>query len=301
MTAPPRPSFLLFGRDGQVGYELATALAPLGRVTALARADADLVDAGALRAAVRRARPQVVLNAAAYTAVDAAENDGERCRAVNGVAPGVIAAAAEEVGAAVVHFSTDYVFDGALGRPYVEDDAPNPLNRYGATKLEGEIAVAAASSAYLTLRLGWVYGLRGRNFLATIRRLARDRDELAVVCDQLGAPTWSRAIAAAVARLLREPVTAADGAAAAIRASRGVYHLGAAGETSWHGFASAIVAADAARGDQRCRRVRAIATAEYPAAARRPPYSVLNSERAAATFGVRLADWREQLRQALGS
>lgn len=301
MTAAARRSLLLFGCDGQVGHELVTALAPLGTVTALARADADLTDARALRDAVTRVRPELVVNAAAYTAVDAAEGDADRCRAVNAVAPGVIAAAAEEVGAAMVHFSTDYVFDGELGRPYTESDAPNPLGVYGATKLEGERAVAAASGAYLTFRLSWVYGVRGRNFLRTILRVARERDDLAVVNDQLGAPTWSRLIADGVAQALAVAADSPAGVRGAIEEARGVYHLSAAGATSWHGFATAILEHDPAPHEQRARAVRPIATHEYPTAARRPPYSVLDNARVTTRFGVRLAPWDAGLRAALAA
>jgi dTDP-4-dehydrorhamnose reductase len=254
-----------------------------------------LTDGNALRDAVCRARPTVVVNAAAYTAVDAAEADADGCRLVNALAPGAIAAAAEEVGAAVVHFSTDYVFDGALARPYAEDDTPSPLSVYGASKLEGERAVAAASTAYLTFRLSWVYGLRGRNFLRTMLRLARERDELRVVADQFGAPTWSRLAAAGVAQALGAAARSPHGLRAGVAEARGVYHLSASGVTSWHGFAEAILAADPAREEQRCRSVRAVPTTEYPTPAARPPYSVLSNDKVVARFGVRLPDWRDQL------
>jgi dTDP-4-dehydrorhamnose reductase len=217
------------------------------------------------------------------------------------VAPGVLAAAAERAGAAVVHYSTDYVFDGTLSRPYTEDDAPNPLNVYGATKLGGERAVAAESSAYLTLRLSWVYGLRGRNFLLTMLRLARDREELRVVADQHGAPTWSRAIAAATARIVAAALADPRGPRAHFADRRGVYHLAAAGRTTWHGFAEAILAADPARAEQRCRRVLAIPTADYPTPARRPASSLLDGARAAERLGVALDGWRDQLAGALAA
>ncbi|CAA9304569.1 MAG: dTDP-4-dehydrorhamnose reductase [uncultured Gemmatimonadaceae bacterium] len=291
--------YLLFGAGGQLGVELARAIAPLGAVRALARRDVDVGDAAAVRAAVRAARPTVVLNAAAYTAVDAAESDAERCALVNAVAPGTIAAAAEEVGAAVVHFSTDYVFDGAARTPYRETDPTHPLGVYGATKLAGEAAVAAASTAHLTFRLGWLYATHGRNFLRTMLRLARERDELRVVSDQVGAPTWARPVAAATAQLLAVAARAPGGATGAVRGWSGVYHLTAGGETSWHGFAEAILAADPGRGAHRCRAVRAIGSDEYPSAARRPSYSVLDSGRAASALGLRLPDWRRQLALAL--
>jgi dTDP-4-dehydrorhamnose reductase len=294
-------TFLVFGAEGQLGFELVRELASLGRVVGLARTDADLTSADALRAAVRGARPTVVVNAAAYTAVDAAEEDAARCHLVNAVAPGVMAEEAARVGAAMIHFSTDYVFDGTLHRPYTEADAPNPLGVYGATKRDGELAVEAANGAYLTFRLSWVYGLRGRNFLRTMLRLARERDELAVVHDQIGAPTWSRLVAAGVLQALAAVAHSPAGMPGAIREVSGVYHLSAAGATSWHGFATALLEQDPARHEQRARVVRAIATRDFPTAARRPPYSVLDNDRVATTFGVRLPEWREQLRQAFGN
>lgn len=295
------PTFVVFGADGQVGYELVRELAPLGRVTALTRREADLTDAAAVRNAIVAAAPTVVVNAAAYTAVDAAEEDADTSRLVNGVAPGVMARAAEEVGAAMIHFSTDYVFDGALTRPYTEDDAPNPMSIYGATKLEGEDAVSATNGAYLIFRLSWVYGLRGRNFLRTMLRLAREREELRVVADQYGAPTWSRMVAAATARVLTGVLRAPDGAHAAIGGARGIYHLSAAGSTTWHAFAEAILALDPCVHEQRCRIVRPIGTSEYLTAARRPPCSVLSNDKVAARFGIRLPHWAAQLRQASSS
>lgn len=293
------PSFLVLGSQGQVGFELLRALAPLGRVIGLSRADVDLTDDRAIRAAVVGARPAVVVNAAAYTAVDAAETDAGRCRQVNAVAPGVIAAAAEDVGAAMVHFSTDYVFDGTARQPYVEDDPPNPLNVYGSTKLDGERAVAAVSTAFITFRLSWVYGLRGRNFLTTMLRLAREREELEVVADQHGAPTWSRCAAQGAAEALDTAVRSSSSAREGVARVRGMYHLSASGETSWHGFAEAILAADPARGEQRCRRVRSVTSDSYPTAARRPHYSVLSNAKLSANLAVRLPNWREQLRLAL--
>ena len=293
-------TFLVFGAEGQLGFELVRELASLGTVVGLARSDADLTSADGVRAAVRGARPTVVVNAAAYTAVDAAEANATECHLVNAVAPGVMAEEAARAGAAMVHFSTDYVFDGALHRPYTEADAPNPLSVYGATKRDGELAVEAAGGAYLTFRLSWVYGLRGRNFLRTMLRLARERDELAVVHDQVGAPTWSRLAAAGVAQALAVGARSPAGIRGAIGDARGVYHLSAAGATSWHGFATALLEHDPARHEQRARVVRAIATHEYPTAARRPPYSVLDNDRVAARFGVRLAGWDVGLLQALG-
>jgi len=246
-----------------------------------------------MRAVVRDAAPSLVVNAAAYTAVDRAEEDAGRAHAINAVAPGVLAEEAARLGAPIVHFSTDYVFDGEKRAPYSEDDTPAPLGVYGRTKLEGERAVAAAGGAHLVIRTAWVYGRRGHNFLLTMLRAARERDELRVVADQFGAPTWSRMLAGGTAAIVARM---RDGEGFSLQPrDRGVYHLGAAGVTSWHGFAEAILAADPARSEQRAQRVVPISTREYPTPARRPAYSVLAGARAAAVFGVALPDWRRQL------
>lgn len=275
---------LLLGRNGQVGWELERALAPLGRVMALGRAEADLSSPDALRRAVRDLRPRWIVNAAAYTAVDRAEEEPEAAFAANAAAPGVLAEEAKRAGAVLVHYSTDYVFDGRKGAPYVEDDAPNPLNVYGRSKLEGERAVQAAGCDHLVLRTTWVYGTRGKNFLLTMLRLMAERAEVRVVADQAGAPTWSRMIAGATAAVM---VKCAAGIPS------GVYHLTAGGATTWHGFAQAI--RDEAG---LAAKVTPISTAEYPTPAVRPAYSVLDNGRLAAAFGVALPDWRASLAMA---
>lgn len=285
-----RPRILLTGGTGQVGWELRRALAPLAEVAAPPRAELDLRDPVALRRAVRDLRPAAVVNAAAYTAVDAAEGEPEAAHAVNARAPGVLAGEAARLGALLVHFSTDYVFDGRLGRPYREDDAPAPLNVYGATKLEGERAVAAAGGAHLVFRIAWVYGARGRNFARSILARARAGDALRVVDDQRGAPTWSRMAAEAVAAVLAR-ARAGDGFRIA-PAAWGVHHLGSGGETTWHGFARALLEADPATTRV---RIEAASSDERPGAARRPACSLLDSARAEAALGVRLPEWREQL------
>ncbi|MCX8089629.1 MAG: dTDP-4-dehydrorhamnose reductase [Verrucomicrobiae bacterium] len=289
-----RPHILLIGKNGQVGWELRRALAPMARLTAVDFPEIDLTDADAARKLVLDTRPALVLNAAAYTAVDKAESDAETARLINAVAPGALAETAREIGAWIVHFSTDYVFDGAKRQPYVETDAPNPLGVYGRTKLEGDRAVQAANARHLIFRLCWVYGTRGQNFLLTIQRLARERETLRVVQDQFGCPTWSRLIAEAVALALRQVL--ANGGDAARFA--GTYHLAARGYTNWHTFASRIVEL-MPESERRCRQVQAISTAEYPTPARRPAWSVLDCGKLKRVFGLELPDWEAGLRLAL--
>jgi dTDP-4-dehydrorhamnose reductase len=266
---------LLLGRDGQVGRELMQSLAPLGELRALSRAQLDLADAGRVAAAVREHSPGVIVNAAAYTAVDRAESERDLAFAVNAAAPAVLAAEAARLGALLVHYSTDYVFDGTKSGPYSEADAPHPLNVYGASKLAGEQAIVASGCRYLILRTSWVYGPRGTNFMLTILRAARERPELRVVDDQIGAPTSSLAIARATAQIVRGD-------------AQGLYHMSAAGRTSWYGFAKAILAR-AGIGTL----VVPIPTEQYPTAARRPRNSLLDNSRLRAACGVALASWEE--------
>jgi len=268
---------LLTGRNGQVGGELNKTLAPLGELTALGRAELDLRDAAGVRDAIRAAKPKVIVNAAAYTAVDRAESERDAAFAVNATAPGVLAEEAKRAGALLVHYSTDYVFDGAKPAAYVEEDEPNPINVYGASKLAGERAIAASGCRHLILRTSWVYGPRGSNFFLTMLRLAREKPELRVVDDQVGAPTSSLAIARGTAQLLT-------------RRAQGLYHMTAAGETSWCGFARAILSSAGL-----AIPVVAIRTEDYPAPARRPRNSRLDCSRLRADCGVSLAPWEEQL------
>jgi dTDP-4-dehydrorhamnose reductase len=284
---------LLIGKNGQVGWELRRTLAPLGKVLAVDYPEIDLTDAAAARRLVLENKPTVVVNAAAYTAVDKAESEPGIAQQINGIAPGVLAEAAKQVGALIIHYSTDYVFDGTKTSPYVETDSTNPLGAYGRTKLEGDQAVRAADGNHLILRLCWVYGARGQNFLLTMQRLARERESLRVVADQFGCPTWSRLIAEATTQVLRHILTVGDSTA-----FNGTYHLAAGGSTSWHGFASRIVEL-MPEVERRCREVAAITTAEYPTPAMRPAYSVLDCGRLQKTFGLQLPDWEECLRLVL--
>lgn len=277
---------LLTGVDGQVGYELLRCLQGLGEIVACNRQRLDLADLDGVRDAVRAVRPDLIVNAAAYTNVDAAEREPDLALRINAQAPGVMALQAREIGAALVHFSTDYVFGGDKDSPYVEGDPTRPLNVYGETKMLGEQAIVASGVPYLILRTGWVYGMRGHNFLRTMLSLATRQDTVRVVDDQIGAPTWSRTVAQTTAHIL---VQAQVGGPAWWREGRGVYHLTAGGETSWAGFAQAIMDETGST----CR-VQPIASAEYPQIARRPHNSRLNTAKLTHRF-CHLPEWRETL------
>ena len=288
-----QPKILLIGKNGQVGWELQRTLAALGQVLAVDYPEIDLTDAAAGRALVLENRPAVVINAAAYTAVDKAESEPRLAEQINSAAPRVLAEAAKQTGALMVHYSTDYVFDGAKSTPYLETDSPNPLGVYGQTKLAGDQAVRAAGGDHLIFRLCWVYGARGQNFLLTIRRLACERETLRVVSDQFGCPTWSRLVAEATTLALRQVLAAREASV-----FNGTYHLAAGGATSWHGFASRIVES-IPEAERRCRQVAAIPATEYPTPAKRPAYSVLDCGKLQKTFGLQLPVWEECLRLVL--
>lgn len=296
LTSTP-PVILLTGADGQVGWELRRTLATLGEVVACRRQELDLADVDDIRRLIDNVKPQVIVNAAAYTAVDQAEQEPEVAMAVNGTAPGVIAEEACRLKAAVVHFSTDFVFDGGSSRPYREDDTAAPLSVYGRTKLAGEQALHQAGAASLTLRTGWVYGARGRNFLLTVQRLAREQDVLRIVDDQIGTPTWCRLLAEATAQILS---ACAGRFFEHLLERSGVYHLSCAGEASWCAFARRILELPAS-GNSAPVQVEAIETRDYPTPATRPAYSVLDNAKVSATFGIHLPDWQEGLRLALES
>ncbi|MDP2808966.1 MAG: dTDP-4-dehydrorhamnose reductase [Rhodocyclaceae bacterium] len=276
---------LLTGKNGQVGWELERALAPLGEVIAFDHAGLDLADPDRIRAVVREMKPDIIVNAAAWTAVDKAETEEAAALAINGTAPGILAEESKRMGSLLVHYSTDYVFDGSSARATTENDEPNPINAYGRTKRAGERAIHTVGGRHLIFRTSWVYSLHGHNFLKTLLQLAAERDELSIVADQIGAPTWSRMIAEATALCL-----------ARLDGQNGLYHLTAAGETSWHGFAEAIVTAALRAGRiERSPPVRRITTADFPTPARRPANSRLDNARLAVDFGVVLPDWEKQL------
>lgn len=281
---------LLTGASGQLGRELLRSLHGAGELVAPGRDALDLGDLDQVRDMVRSVAPDLIVNAAAYTAVERAETEAALAQCINGAAPGVMAEEAARLGGAIVHFSTDYVFDGMQKRPYLETDLPGPCNVYGHSKLAGERAVAASGAAYVILRTSWLYGMSGHNFLNTMLAHARRGTPLRVVSDQFGAPTWSRTVAAATATLAGR-IGRAD--ARWWQAHAGVYHLASLGETSWCGFAEAIFARAGI-----AATVQGIASADYPRVARRPPYSVLCSDKWQAAFGP-LPHWEDALAQCL--
>lgn len=287
---------LLLGKNGQVGWQLQRALAPLGEIVALERKDAggDLADPQGLAAAVRAAKPQVIVNAAAYTAVDKAESEPQLARLINTEAPAALAREAAASGALLVHYSTDYVFDGSGSAPWQESDATGPLNVYGATKLAGEQAIAASGCAHLTFRTSWVYAAHGDNFIKTMLRLAATRERLTVIDDQ-GAPTGAELIADvtahAISQTLQQPAKA------------GLYHLTAAGEASWFDYAQYVLALARQARPQGVKTaaggVQPIASSQYPAAARRPLNSRLDTRRLQAAFGLQMPPWQQGVTRVL--
>lgn len=295
----PSRVILLTGANGQVGFELARSLQGLGSVVSLDRTGLDLADLERVREVMGALRPALVVNAAAYTAVDRAETDVDAAMRINAEAPGVLADEAARLGAALVHYSTDYVFDGSAARAYVEDDETGPLNAYGRSKLAGERAIEATGCPHLIFRTSWVYGVRGKNFLKTMLRLGEERAELNVVDDQIGAPTWANTIAGMTANVLAQAIgTGTDDARWDNwwRERSGVYHLTAAGQTSWHGFAEAIFEL---AGLAQKPIVHAIPASAYPTPATRPSNSRLSNDKLARTFGLRAPEWREALRLCL--
>lgn len=291
------PTILLTGRNGQVGFELQRALAPLGKVVAVGTADCDLTDGAALRSLVQSVQPALIVNPAAYTAVDKAETDSDKARAVNAVAPGILGEEAAKLGAAVIHYSTDYVYDGRKAGPYTEADATGPQSVYGQTKLDGEQALAAATPRHVVLRTSWVVGAHGGNFAKTMLRLAGEREELKVVADQFGAPTSAALIADVTAhiahRYLQQGATGFP---------FGTYHLAAEGETSWHAYAQFVIG-EALRHGKALKaspdRVHPIPASAYPTPAQRPTNSRLDTARLRQTFGLHLPPWQDGVRHIL--
>lgn len=286
---------LLTGPAGQIGWELQRALSGLGDVALIGRETMDLTDDGAIRSTLRAMRPDVIINAAGYTAVDRAESEPALAHAVNALAPGVLAEEAARLGAVIVCYSTDYVFDGTKGSPYLPDDEPNPVNVYGQTKLAGEHAVIDSGAAHLILRTSWVYSTRRKNFLLTILRLAGERSELRIVDDQHGCPSWSRLIARGTAQVLSTTLHQ-EKTGWSLNGREGICHLACRGVTSWCGLARHILQSAAV---DPMPTVTAITTDEYPTAARRPAYSALDCERTEREFGVDLGPWEPAVIAAL--
>ncbi len=286
------PTLLVTGCNGQVGFELRRSLAPLGRVVALDRRHCDLTQPEALRTLIRDLRPAVIVNPAAYTAVDKAETDADTAFAVNGTAPGVIAEEARRIGSLMVHYSTDYVFDGAKDGTYVETDAVNPQSVYGKSKLAGEQAIADSGAAALVLRTCWVAGAHGANFAKTMLRLAHERSSLRVIADQYGAPTTAALIADVTAQIIARHWL--HGRREAF--PTGVYHLAAAGETTWHGYATTVLTGAVARGvalQADPAGIEPIPATAYPLPAPRPANSRLNTSKLRDTFDIHLPDWQQ--------
>lgn len=285
-------TILVIGASGQVGSELLRTLLPLGKVVAAdfrhPEIPIDLSDHVSIRDVVHHVAPDVIVNAAAYTAVDKAESEAEQAMAINGVAPGILAEEAKARDALLVHYSTDYVFNGKHDAPYTEDDVTDPRSVYGETKLAGDQNIAQVGASHLIFRTSWVYGLYGKNFLLTMQRLAAERDELRIVSDQIGAPTWSRQIAETTAQALAQVFSPRVNAELADVS--GIYNLTCGGECSWFDFAKAIVEASGHE-----TRMVPIKTEEYPTPARRPPYSVLDNQKLVDTFGLRMPHWRDAL------
>jgi len=286
---------LLTGANGQVGWELRRSLMPLGKVMAMDRNACDLSRPQDLPRIIREIAPDVIINAAAYTGVDKAEEEESLATLVNGIAVGVIADEARKLGALLIHYSTDYVFDGTKAIPYVEDDPPHPINAYGRSKLVGEQAVERCGGNHLILRTSWVYAARGHIFLRTVLRLARERDELRIVSDQFGAPTWAREIADATASILGRACHEQE----AQNFVSGIFNLTAAGATSWFGFAEAIL--DQAERHIGVRRniVHPISSLDYPVRAARPKNCWLATDRIRARFGITMADWKRALTRCM--
>lgn len=295
-----RPIILITGAKGQVGWELQRTLSTLGSIVGIDYGELDLADESITRRFVRNLKPNLIVNAAAYTAVDQAETECELARKLNAEAPRILAEEAYGLKAPFITYSTDYVFDGAASEPYTEVSKPNPLNYYGRTKLMGDEAVQCVGGAYLIFRTSWVYGARGKNFLLTMLRLANERCELRVVDDQIGAPTWCRTIAETTAQVVAAGMASAEiGSLSEYLCARaGIYNLIASGHTSWCGFTKAILQQ---RGLESKVKVIPILSDEYPSPAPRPKSSLLSTAKLQATFGIHMPDWRESLSQVLES
>ena len=286
---------MLTGADGQIGWELRRTLAPLGEVIGLSRHACDLASEDSITHCLANSNPDLIVNAGAYTAVDRAEKEAALAYAVNATGPGTLAHLARERGIPLIHYSTDYVFDGKSNVPYTEADQPSPLSVYGRSKLEGERAVAASGCSHLILRTSWIFSTRGSNFLRTIKKLADERQELSVVNDQIGAPTWARFVAEATASIIARAGGTREELARVLSANGGLFHLTAAGATSWYGFAQKIL--EHTSSQQRiCQTVLPIPSSAYPTAAERPKNSQLAGNRIGDVWGIHRPDWLDLLK-----
>jgi dTDP-4-dehydrorhamnose reductase len=291
---------LLLGKNGQVGWELQRTIAPLGEVVALDQPEVDFTDLDGLRRVVRAHEPNLIVNAAAYTAVDQAESEPDLAMTVNGIAPGVLAEEAVRLKAGLVHYSTDYVFDGTKGKPYTEDDVPNPLNVYGETKLAGDLAIQESGCAYIILRTSWVYGSRGSNFFLTMLRLAQERDEIRVVCDQVGSPTWCGFIAETTTEILASLSRENGSLPTKLMAEMGgLFNCSSSGEASWYNFAVAILGKVGSNYSAVLASLEPIPSEQFPVAASRPRFSVLDNSKLYKSFGIRNSHWKDQLEVVL--
>ena len=299
-----RRTILVTGATGQVGGELLRTLLKVGEVVAPGRGEMDLADAPSIQAFIRKVRPQWIVNAGAYTAVDKAESESALAYAINAEAVRVIGMEAQELGVPVLHFSTDYVFDGNSLEPYTEADATGPLGVYGASKLAGERALLEAHSASLIFRTSWVYGATGKNFLRTILKAARERENLRIVADQRGAPTWSRDLARMAAHVIAHcEASAAETSTTVFQAAgrlAGIYHASGGGETTWAAFAAEAIRLDAQlEPEAKLATVTSITTAEYPTPALRPRNSLLNNQKLHEAFGWRMTHWQQSLAEVM--
>lgn len=283
---------VLFGRDGQLGKELQPALAPLGEVLMVGHQELDLRDAAALKTFIRSHKPQIIVNASAYTAVDRAEQEQELAFQVNCLAPGLMAELACELDAAFIHFSTDYVFDGTLGRPYMETDTPNPLNVYGRSKLAGEQAVQKAGGAYLIFRTAWVYGMGGDSFVTKVLGWARQNETQCIVDDQISNPTWARTLAEVTSQILAR-------GKGYLSDQKGLYHLAGSGYASRLEWARKILELDPHREEQICQKILPVLTSDFPTSAERPLFSALDCSHFASAYDLILPDWQTTLKLAL--
>lgn len=289
------PIILITGKNGQIGWELQRALMPLGIIKAVDRTTLDLADSGAIRKVIQQIKPDIIVNAAAYTAVDKAETEQNMAMQINGIAPRILAEEAKNLNALLIHYSTDYVYDGCKMGRYIESDITHPVNYYGLTKLTGEQAIQASEVDYLILRTSWVYGGRGNNFLLTMLRLMKEREILNIINDQHGTPTWSRLIGEVTAHIIKQAITERK----QMGFQSGVYHLTSSGETTWHGFAAKIAELAANKTILAVKSIEKISTSQYPTPAKRPHNSRVSIQALTERFSLTVPAWDEALARCM--